>query len=443
VSVKSAKELLSKENLNLLYDYLKDKKIFIVDKNSSSRQRLAKTFNNFGAKMTNVFMGSSKDEIYDQALQAESCLVLTDYLIKGGSGFDLLRDLRKANPKSIKTSLYFLVTGNTSQSLVARSAEEDVDSYILKPYTLESLQKSIMKVFLEKMYPSEYMKKIEEGKELLFSAKEDEAIEVFKQAMVFNPKPTLACFYIGQAHFIKEAKNDAKQDFEMGLSFNGVHFKCLVALFDLLYKDKLYDEAYQVVKKISNYFPANPDRINTVVRLAVTTKAFEDIETYYGYYKDLEEREVSTIKHISAGLYVAAKHYIYQDNWEQALRHFEMSGIASMWNGKFILYMVEILTQNNYFEMALNFLAKFPPTERQDRYYKLTEVLAQQKEWGTDRTLITCQNLLREKVVSLGMFKLYVKFLKEKGLEKQIPDAIYEASQIDSEIENYFKNEQS
>jgi hypothetical protein len=54
-----------------------------------------------------------------------------------------------------------MVTGNSSQSAVSpEAAEEDVDTFILKPYTIEIFSSvCFLKAAMAKLYPSDYMKK--------------------------------------------------------------------------------------------------------------------------------------------------------------------------------------------------------------------------------------------------------------------------------------------
>jgi response regulator of citrate/malate metabolism len=70
-------------------------------------------------------------------------IVLSDYFIAGGSGFDLFKIIREKLPKNKELCL-ILVTANISQTAVAKAAEEDVDSFIIKPYTIQSIQESLI-----------------------------------------------------------------------------------------------------------------------------------------------------------------------------------------------------------------------------------------------------------------------------------------------------------
>ena len=111
-----------------------------------------------------------------------------------------------------------------SRTAVAKAAEEDVDSFIIKPYTLQSIQDNLLSTIYTKLKPSPYIQKIEEGKARIFEQNYDAAIVVLKEAIFLHPKPSLALFYIGQAQYFKREKEEAKDKYHEGLEFNSIHY---------------------------------------------------------------------------------------------------------------------------------------------------------------------------------------------------------------------------
>jgi CheY-like chemotaxis protein/predicted negative regulator of RcsB-dependent stress response len=72
-------------------------------------------------------------------------IVLCDYHFERGSatGQDLLDDLRRAQLLPYST-VFIMVTGEASYSLVAEAAESALDSYLLKPHTALALEQRLM-----------------------------------------------------------------------------------------------------------------------------------------------------------------------------------------------------------------------------------------------------------------------------------------------------------
>ena len=244
---------MKKDKASLVFEkYISERNIVIADPNASSRAGLARALVNMGAKTIHVSLAPSFTVAVDCINEKKPHVVLCDYDLGGGRGLDLLQAQRVQRPES-RECLFVLITGNTSQSAVARAAEEDVDSYILKPYTLEVLRNCIMSAALTKIKPSDYIQTIEAGKGLLQEGKFDEAIKTFEKAMQMDSQPALACFYLGQTELMKKLMDEAEGRYEKGLGYNKIHYKCLTGLYDLLYDQKKYADAYDVIKKISRY----------------------------------------------------------------------------------------------------------------------------------------------------------------------------------------------
>ena len=133
------------KKLELFKEFLKNNQVLVVDKSSASRRRLTKTLVDMGGKRNQVHSVAHFQEAIDVIEKHKPQLVLSDYDLKGGSGFGLFRHFREFHPENKKSTL-ILITSNISQSAVAKAAEEDVDSFIIKPYTVKSLEKSLTKL---------------------------------------------------------------------------------------------------------------------------------------------------------------------------------------------------------------------------------------------------------------------------------------------------------
>ena len=129
--------------------YVAPRKILIADTNSASRAGIARSLNNLGAKTTNLLMVTSLAEAEEVIKKDNPQIVICDYDLGTSCGLTLLQSQREKN-KDTKNSLFVLVTGNTSQSAVAQAAEEDVDAFVLKPYTLEDSDKRLSKRHFKK-----------------------------------------------------------------------------------------------------------------------------------------------------------------------------------------------------------------------------------------------------------------------------------------------------
>lgn len=410
---------------NVFKTFIEKNEILVVDKNPSSRSRLIKIMCDLGSKRHTVYAVASFDEAVEIINTKNIGVILSDYFIVGGSGFDLFKLLREK--KIGKKTCMILVTSDVSQSTVAKAAEEDVDSYIIKPYTVESIQENLINTIAEKVQPSQYIKIIEEGKELIATDKYDEAIAKLQTALNLHPKPALALFYIGQAEYLKELMDNAKGTYNKGLALNNIHFKCLMGLFTLLMKRNNLPEAYEVVKKITKYFPSNPDRLQQVVRLAVQTQNFQDMQTYYEIFTSLDVRTSGMINYIGAGMFVSAKHFMKIEAKEDALKLFDNIGVSCSEFTKYPKAIISILIDHNMPNEAEKFLKRFSPETRNDEDYLISDYLVDSFKFKDHkRTVKNGLDLYNRNIRDLKCMQIMIKSMEECGYKRDKIDTFVE-----------------
>ncbi len=358
----------------VLEKFLKDNRVLIVDKNPGSRNRLIKIICDLGAKLKYVHATSRFAEAVEIVETEKISLILSDYFVEGGSGFDLFKILRGKKPEN-KNMCFVLVTSNISQTAVAKAAEEDVDSFIVKPYTIEAIQEYLMEAVFEKVQPSEYSIKIDQAKNLMMEGELEKALLVLRDAVASSKKPALALFYIGQIEYMRNMTSKAQQAYDEGLSYNRIHFKCLFGLYDLYMREKKHKNAYKVAKRITKYFPANPERLTQVIRLAIQTENFQDMQNYYEVFTTLEERPPILTNYIGAGLYVSGKHFIKHDKYEEAIRCFESIAVSCSESTKLIRGIITVLCESNHATDAEKFLQRFSSGSRDQEDYLVCEYL--------------------------------------------------------------------
>ncbi|MGK0367948.1 MAG: CheY-like chemotaxis protein [Thermoproteota archaeon] len=416
-----------KEKKKKFEDFLLKNEVLIVDKSSASRRRLAKTISELGAKMVNIHMSSNYEEACTIMADRKPRLVLSDYSVTGGSGFDLFTFVRQELAEGGDATL-ILVTSNSSQSAVAKAAEEDVDAFIIKPYTVETLSAGITNAFISKNFPSKYILKIEEGKLKLVEQSYEEALALFTEASKLNKSPSLALFYIGQTKTMMEERDAAKGKFQEGLTFNNIHYKCQVGLFDLFYDEKKYPEAYEIVKTIAKYFPANPDRLHTIVRLAVRTENYSDMEYYYEIFTALDMRSDETIDYICAGLYVAGKYLFSIDDTEKAVEFYKKISISSDGKTKFLRAMIEVLVSNGIADAAQDVMSRYQDSDKNTDDFFISKFLVLSISAPTDEFLQEGINLFNKGINNYTAYCEFLKGLKEKGFADKFDEYFIKAT---------------
>jgi two-component system chemotaxis response regulator CheY len=80
--------------------------------------------------------------------QPDCCrMVLCDWVMPQMSGFDFLRTVRSHNNEHIKRLPVVMVTAEAARENILQAQMAGVNGYILKPFTPETVEKAIMRLF--------------------------------------------------------------------------------------------------------------------------------------------------------------------------------------------------------------------------------------------------------------------------------------------------------
>ncbi|MCB9095036.1 MAG: response regulator [Halobacteriovoraceae bacterium] len=429
----------------LLREFLANNDVLLVDTNGSSLKRLTKTLIDLGGIVTRIHQANNINDAKEIFKNKIPQLVLSDYSLRGGSGFDFFRFIREEYPDEKKLTL-ILVTANTSQSAVARAAEEDVDSFVIKPYTLETLESSIMFSVVNKLNPSRYSLLIEEGKELLFNQDFDGSIKIFEEAIKINPEPSLALYYHGQAKYFLEELDAAETDYNKGLQFNKIHYKCQIGLYELYKKLHKSKEAYQVVRTIAKYFPANPDRLNEVIRLCVEVQDFENMQDYYDIFTQLDERPSDVLRYVCAGMYVSGKHFAQEQRIDRMKEIFNSVGVTCQGDAKFLRAIIQVLYEKGQLAEAKKYLSKFDKDEINSHDYMVASYLAELDQLDQNQRIKYGLEIYNSDAKDLQCFNILLNSMKNENLidraknlvedaKKHWPNAKFNLEDVDDESE--------
>lgn len=413
----------------ILSKFLQDNKVFIVDSSGGSRARLAGILIDMGASSGNVETFMDCDFARERFESVKPAIVFSDTKVGKGSGFKLLQDLKNDHPE-MKNTIFVLVSSNSSQSVVARAAEEDIDAFILKPYTIDLVIRTLATAVTDKLHPSTYMVTIEEGKDLMMDGKYEESIEVFERAMTLSKAPTLAHFYKGHAQYMRDKVDDAQSEFETGLSYNKIHYKCLKGLFEILYEQKLYDDAYDVVRTIAEYFPASPQRLAKILWLSVVTQNYNDIDEYYQFFKDIEDRPDELVRHVCAAMLICGKYFIQMNMKSKAMDLFEKVGATAALNHPIYLrILIEYMTEFDMKEYYGQFMKRFSSDMYEEADFKIAQFLSNHEEMKPAEILRKGEEFVREGINSSAIYYLMIKSLLKLGRRddaKDIRRKVYE-----------------
>lgn len=358
-----------KKILALVSEYFSDKKVLIVDTSKSSRASISKTLVALGAKTQNIFRMPTYEQAVEEINNSHPSIVISDYNLEHKSGLELVQHLSKHYPIE-QDRLFVLCAATGTETSVCEAAEEEVDAYVLKPFTPNALTAILRRAVLTKLHPSEYRQLITKAREEISSKDFDKAVEHLENAKQKDKKPCLAFYYLGQVAL--EQKNDdlALEIYSQGLQTNPIHYKCLTGQFELLDSLGKKREAYHSVKKLTQHFPVSPQRLGRIMRLAVETRNYIDVERYYEIFKNIEQRSAELVRTVSAALVVCGKSLLQQGRVEDAVDALRKAGVSSARSFNILSESVMALLKFSHHSIAEEFMKMFDGEDQSKPAYK-------------------------------------------------------------------------
>jgi two-component system chemotaxis response regulator CheY len=408
---------LKEEDVKFFCEYVNQSRVLITDTSSASRVRLANTLSELGIQSSKITLADSFEAGEEAMRTLKPRLVICDYTLGGKSGLDLLQAQRSEFKENEDACVFILVTGNSSQTAVARAAEEDVDSFILKPYTLETLRAGLVNAVIAKIRPSQYLLTIREGKKILFSGDATAALKKFEEAIQLDSSPTLAYYYRAQCQGLLNVLEKAETSYEEGLNLNKIHYKCLIGLFDLLSEQKRHDQAYGVVKKIAQYFPANPKRLASVLRLAIITENYDDMEGYYRTFTTIDGRTDELVRYMCSALIVCGKHYLIRKHRAKAVEVFEKAAVTCAGQIQFLKFIIETLVEFQLTDQAMAFFTRYRSADPASDMTKTLEYIVTAEKGTLSQSLEKGRALLKSGVKHPLVYRALIKTCVDSGLE--------------------------
>ena len=121
----------------------KDMRILIVDDFSTMRRIVKNLLNDLG--YTNTAEADDGTTALTALHQSHFDFVVTDWNMPGMTGIDLLRNIR-ADAK-LKHLPVMMVTAEAKREQIIEAAQCGVNGYIIKPFTAQTLEEKLGKVF--------------------------------------------------------------------------------------------------------------------------------------------------------------------------------------------------------------------------------------------------------------------------------------------------------
>ncbi len=349
---------LSPDTLSKVKALVENQKILLIDKNQIARDHLVSMLMDIGAERENIYFAGEVDRAVLALKEYKPSILICDESISHEKAVDLF-EIFRGNRQREDSKIFLFLTKNSSQAGVGKVAEDDFDGFLLKPYSKKLFYLVFSDLVQKRLFPSEYQKKLSEGKDQLFRGEIDLALSTLEEARKMNESPTQALFYIGQALAMKTVYESAKANYQQGIQINEIHFKCLQGLFDLLSQEKKELDAYEVLRRLVTVYPKNTKRLSLALTLAVKTKNFRDVEGFYDIFSSIDDHTVDLVSHMCAALAVNGRFHLMHAEKDSAIVSFERALEHGGDQVKYVNYVSESLIKYGFVKEASDFLERF------------------------------------------------------------------------------------
>ncbi len=411
----------------MIKEYMKNRKVLIADSSKSFSAVVQKTCIEYGSDYQNTFIGSTWERA-ENMMNKNPEIIFSEYQITGHYCLDLAPMQRQIYEKQ-QDRVFIVITSTSTDSAVAEAAEEEIDAYLLKPFSLGQLQETIKKVVGSKIQPSDYSILLQEAQDLLKANKIPEAEEKFLKATGMSNKPSLAWYYAGYTAELTDRTDLALERYREGRKFNNIHYKCLQGEFNILFKQRKETEAYQVIKLITENFPVTPQLLAKIFTLSVLTRSIGDLEQYYKLYTNLDRRPPELIKIVSAAMMTAGRLSLLKKDGAAACGFFKKGVTTTGREMGYIEKIIQLLLDEKLFNESEEFFKMWPPEEVGKERHALINFKIAKNVVAPEQVLNLGKQLIGQGLADEEVFRTSVKILVDQGRANNAEDIIFKATQ--------------
>lgn len=415
-----------------LDEFLKDQFCLIVEPSPTFSASIMACLSGFGLRADRVKLAKTFEDAKRFIHESKPKILITEYEVGPHFGLALIEAQESHYGEMERISI--IVTKNSSDSAVSEAAEEQVDAFILKPFSSDVFSDRVREAFQRKIKPTEYVQSIREGKKD-FDAKEFEAAHRdFEAAKGLHQKPALACFYLGQTLQAQGDTASALQEFREGLKHNPLHYKCLIGQFEILMAEKNYAEAYKLVATIKANYPLTSHRLGQIFIAAVYTRHFDDLQGYFDLFTRLDQRTPWLIQLTSLALFTAAKFQIVAGDMTRAMRFFDMALTAAAREIKFVEMIVDELVTARAGDQVQQIVAKILPTDIGTPAHARISLKADMLTLGPDQVIEKGRRLVSEGHGSPEMYPELIRIMVAGGKDALAETVVTKALEKNPEL---------
>lgn len=424
----------------LIKTYMKGKKFLAIDATSTGKTAIETMLTKTAIARKNIYFAKNIAMAKEIIKDNRPNYIFCNEKLEDGNYQEILEEHLKQWPNRLDSG-FILLSENSSLDAVSKLAQSEIDSLVVLPFTVTSLQSEFLKVVVPKSSPSDYQVTVELAKEAMrFDL--DKAHSIVLKAIKLSDKPFEAYYLEGLIHLKSKSLEKAKEAFEKSLRYHPEYYNSLRELFHLytLQKDKY--KAYQISTKMTETFPVNPEMIPDLAWVSVACAKYDDILKYHSAFKSVEEPDRELKNYIAASLTIYGKKILkdkFEDNqkMEESIiaRAYQLMDEASViCEDKPLVFASLIntlrLTQNK--QLLDNILGRAKKRFPNNKNIKILEIIMEDDLLSPAESLKNTQNALKS---GLDLPEIHEIILK-RSVQLHLPERLINES-LDNACKSY------
>ncbi len=322
--------------------FISESNFLVVSLMSPLRASIIRLLIDQGAKHSSIFSAGSFKEAREHLSSQTVNVIISDFKLNGSNSATLLFSVALESNTDYQ-KVFIVINHSKDQASIAQSAEEEIDGFLINPFSAQDFYSVLSSSINKKLTPSPADALILQGVDLLNQGKAEESLQFFKRGMEETNKKSLSCYYYAKAKILMKQETEAMEKLLEGLNYDRLNYRCLIGLYELYLLQNKKDKAYEIVKKVSKVFPGNPKRLPEIIQLALDTKNFQDIEFYFDIYLDFDDRDSQIPEFLLSSLFQAGTFFAQNGETEKTIYLFRKLASFLRDNTSYISSIVDVL----------------------------------------------------------------------------------------------------
>ena len=230
--------------------------VLIVDDQQRMRWTIKEMLRRIGYQ--NFLEADDGDSAIEKLRYQDVDMVLSDWRMPRLNGVEVLKFLR--DDDQLRGLPFIMITGEMNEAVVAEAGEYEVDAYLLKPFTLTTLEEKINEALEKRRSLSPIDAHLDLGRAHMRAGKFDLALAEYQEALKINSKSPRTLLALGQAFEAQDNHERALECYLAAVKIQPKFLRAHEALARLYQRLDRKDEAARHLKQATAISPKNVER---------------------------------------------------------------------------------------------------------------------------------------------------------------------------------------